>query len=180
MKQNYTIDQCGTPANSALAALKARAFAFSSLAPRAADVLRASLQPIGGTVVTAHAGQDLAGYVALWPLHVQSGGARHDVCLLGPLMVDPAMQGAGVGSDLMHTVLRQADAQGLPPVLLVGDAGYYERFGFRAGLAAGWDMPGLAAPSRMLLRPKGGAGALPTTGAVLPAFAPPCEKQAAA
>lgn len=180
MKQTYDISNGGAPAASAFASLKERAFAFRSLAPRGADVLRASLQPIDGTVVTACHDGALVGYVALWPLHLQSSTTARDLCLLGPLMVDPCVQGAGVGSALMQAVLHQADAQTLPPVLLVGDIAYYQRFGFQAGAASRWQMPGLAAPERMLVRASRAAAALPEIGAVLPAFAPPCEKQAAA
>ena len=40
---------------------------------------------------------------------------------------------AGVGSALMHAVLGAGDALGEPLVALLGDPGYYERFGFRLG-----------------------------------------------
>lgn len=50
---------------------------------------------------------------------------------LGPISVDPAHQGAGVGSALMHAVLGAADALGERLVVLVGDPGFYARFGFR-------------------------------------------------
>ncbi|HEX4830918.1 MAG TPA: N-acetyltransferase [Trebonia sp.] len=51
---------------------------------------------------------------------------------LGPLSVDPAHQGRGVGSALVHAVLGAADALGEPLVVLLGDPGYYARFGFAA------------------------------------------------
>ncbi|RKE06852.1 GNAT family N-acetyltransferase [Catellatospora citrea] len=50
---------------------------------------------------------------------------------LGPLSVHPGHQRAGVGSALMHAVLGGADALGEPLVALLGDPGYYRRFGFR-------------------------------------------------
>ena len=50
---------------------------------------------------------------------------------LGPLSVDPRQQGRGVGSALMHAVLAAADALDEPLVALLGDPGYYRRFGFR-------------------------------------------------
>jgi putative acetyltransferase len=49
---------------------------------------------------------------------------------LGPLSVLPAFQGVGVGKALMHTVLGAADALEEPLVALLGDPGYYSRFGF--------------------------------------------------
>ncbi|MDA8371700.1 MAG: N-acetyltransferase [Nocardiopsaceae bacterium] len=60
---------------------------------------------------------------------------------LGPVSVAPDHQGRGVGSALMHAVLGAADARGEPLVALLGDPGFYRRFGFRP--AAGY---GIAAP----------------------------------
>jgi putative acetyltransferase len=49
---------------------------------------------------------------------------------LGPLGVLPANHGTGVGTALMHAVLGAADALDQPAVFLLGDPGYYRRFGF--------------------------------------------------
>jgi putative acetyltransferase len=53
------------------------------------------------------------------------------VLALGPLGVRPGYQRRGIGLALMHTVLGAADAIGEPLVALLGDPGYYARFGFR-------------------------------------------------
>jgi len=53
------------------------------------------------------------------------------VLALGPLTVRPDRQRAGVGSALMHAVLGAGDALGEPLVALLGDPGYYGRFGFQ-------------------------------------------------
>jgi putative acetyltransferase len=50
---------------------------------------------------------------------------------LGPLSVRPDRQRRGVGSALVHTLLGAADALNEPLVALLGDPGYYQRFGFR-------------------------------------------------
>jgi putative acetyltransferase len=52
---------------------------------------------------------------------------------LGPLGVLPAAHGEGIGSALMHAVIGAADALGEPLIGLLGDPGYYGRFGFVAG-----------------------------------------------
>lgn len=62
--------------------------------------------------------------------------------LLGPLAVDPAYAGAGIGSALMRHAIAEAARLGHPAILLVGDAPYYERFGFSADKTAGLAMPG--------------------------------------
>jgi len=50
---------------------------------------------------------------------------------LGPLSVRPDWQRRGVGSALVHAILGAADALDEPLVALLGDSGYYGRFGFR-------------------------------------------------
>lgn len=49
---------------------------------------------------------------------------------LGPIGVDPARHGQGIGSALMHASIGAADASGEPAIILLGDPGYYGRFGF--------------------------------------------------
>lgn len=49
---------------------------------------------------------------------------------LGPVAVAPDQQGRSVGTALMTTVLRLAADAGEPLVALLGDPGYYARFGF--------------------------------------------------
>jgi putative acetyltransferase len=55
------------------------------------------------------------------------------VLALGPLSVRPGHQRAGLGSALVHAALGAGDALGEPLVVLLGDPGYYHRFGFRLG-----------------------------------------------
>ena len=50
---------------------------------------------------------------------------------LGPLGVHADQQLQGVGTALIHAVLGAADAVDEPFVALVGDPGFYRRFGFR-------------------------------------------------
>jgi putative acetyltransferase len=56
---------------------------------------------------------------------------------LGPISVHPEHQGQGVGSALMHAVLGAAEALGAPAVVLLGEPGYYSRFGFVAAAELG-------------------------------------------
>lgn len=56
---------------------------------------------------------------------------------LGPIGVRSAHQGGGVGSALMHAVLRAADALDEGVVVLLGHPGYYPRFGFRPAAELG-------------------------------------------
>lgn len=58
-------------------------------------------------------------------------GAAECWCLIGPLVVRPSRQRQGIGTALMTEALRRlrATARG---AALVGNTGYYGRFGFRA------------------------------------------------
>lgn len=92
------------------------------------------------------------GTVRLW--NVEAGISRDgnavDALLLGPLAVDGGSSGKGIGSALMRAALVEAKKRGHGAVLLVGDAAYYERFGFFAEKAQHLVMPGPFARARFL------------------------------
>jgi predicted N-acetyltransferase YhbS len=116
----------------------------------------------------------LAGSLRLW--HVATGDGR-PALLLGPLAVEPGLQGQGLGGRLTRSALNRAAALGHGAVLLVGDAPYYARFGFSAALARDLDMPGPVERHRFLgleLEPgalAGARGVLRPTGALQPHLA---------
>jgi predicted N-acetyltransferase YhbS len=79
------------------------------------------------SLVAAAPDGDVLGHVLCTRGHVDGTPALG----LGPLSVRPESQGRGVGSALVHAVLGAADALGEPLVALLGNPGYYRRFGFR-------------------------------------------------
>ncbi|WP_243311373.1 GNAT family N-acetyltransferase [Fundidesulfovibrio agrisoli] len=77
------------------------------------------------------------GHIALSPAAV--GQDEEGWLLLGPVGVLPEMQGRGVGSALVREALARMRGAGASGVVLVGDPGYYARFGFLS-------LPGLGYP----------------------------------
>ncbi|MDP3958957.1 MAG: N-acetyltransferase [Pseudorhodobacter sp.] len=86
----------------------------------------------------------LAAVIRYWPVAVAGQAAL----LLGPVAVHPTRQGEGLGALLISESLTQARRLGWQRVLLVGDAPYYGRFGFRK--LEGVVMPPPTNPERVL------------------------------
>lgn len=86
----------------------------------------------------------LAGAIRFWPVHV---GAQ-DALLLGPVAVHPTRQGEGIGAALIRDSLWKAEDSHWQRVILVGDAPYYQRFGFER--LDGVEMPPPTNPERVL------------------------------
>lgn len=101
--------------------------------------LRAGRQPANGLSLVSEGRGEVVGTVRLWPVRAGTAGPA---LLLGPLAVDCAVQGAGFGAALMREALARAARLGHGAVLLVGDAPYYERFGFSADMARVLTLPG--------------------------------------
>jgi predicted N-acetyltransferase YhbS len=68
----------------------------------------------------------LRGSVRFWPARIGS----ETILLLGPLAVDSAERGRGIGVSLMQAGIAAARAQGFGAILLVGDESYYGKAGF--------------------------------------------------
>ncbi|TCP62869.1 putative N-acetyltransferase YhbS [Rhodovulum bhavnagarense] len=86
----------------------------------------------------------LAAAIRYWPVRV--GGVP--ALLLGPIAVHPTRQGEGLGAALIRASLERARDLGHARVMLVGDAPYYERFGFAR--LNGVIMPPPTNPERVL------------------------------
>ena len=86
----------------------------------------------------------LAAAIRYWPVSV---GAR-PVLLLGPVAVHPTRQGEGLAGLLIRDSLGRAREAGWERVMLVGDAPYYQRFGFSR--LEGVRMPPPTNPARVL------------------------------
>lgn len=107
--------------------------------------LRDNIPPVAGlSLVARDRDAILAGAIRFWP--VRLGG--HPALLLGPVAVHPTRQGEGLGALLIQGSLDRARAAGWDRVMLVGDAPYYNRFGFWK--LNGVEMPPPTNPDRVL------------------------------
>lgn len=113
---------------------------------KSSERLREGRLPAEGLALIAERDGVVIGTVRLW--HVAAGGKA--VLLLGPLAVAPALQGEGVGKAMMREAIWRAACHGHGAILLVGDAGYYERFGFSGDPTRDLAMPGPVERERFL------------------------------
>jgi predicted N-acetyltransferase YhbS len=112
---------------------------------KSSEKIRRNRVPAEGLALVARdAAGHVIGTVRLWNIEagISPEGNPIDALLLGPLAVDAAHEGKGIGGALMRAAIAQAHERGHGAVLLVGDAAYYERFGFFAEKTAHLVMPG--------------------------------------
>lgn len=129
----------------AIERLHERAFGPGRFA-RTAFRLREGTPPDPALSFASHVGTFLVGSVRMTPIRAGDGPGL----MLGPLTVDPAFEGRGIGAALMQQALAAARAGGHELVLLVGDVPYYARFGFRPVKPGQLVLPGPADPGRFL------------------------------
>ncbi len=129
----------------AIERLHERAFGPGRFA-RSAYLLRERAAAMPELCFSALVGTLLVGSVRVSPILAGSVPAL----VLGPLTVDPAFENRGIGSALMNTTLTRARETGHRLVILVGDAPYYARFGFRPIPQGQLEMPAPVDPARFL------------------------------
>lgn len=126
----YLYDTCFAPGRQALSSYRLRA---CDPVPDLSRIVRDEFD----AVVAA---------IRYWPVRVGDDVAL----LLGPIAVHPTRQGEGLGGLLMRDTLERAADKGWSRVILVGDAPYYNRFGFMRDMALGLDYPPPTNPDRLL------------------------------
>ncbi|NVZ71864.1 GNAT family N-acetyltransferase [Pseudomonas costantinii] len=83
----------------------------------------------------------VVGHVAISPVNISSGATGWYG--LGPISVWPDRQGQGIGSMLMKAALAELQRLGAAGCVVLGDPGYYGRFGFKT--SPGLELPGVPA-----------------------------------
>jgi predicted N-acetyltransferase YhbS len=95
---------------------------------------------------TALVGTLLVGSVRMTPV----SAGEVPALMLGPLTVEPAFEGRGIGAALTGRAIETAREKGHGLVLLVGDEPYYSRFGFKRIPPRRLELPGPVNPDRFL------------------------------
>jgi predicted N-acetyltransferase YhbS len=129
--------------------------------------LRENRLPAEGLAFAAQKNGRLVGTLRFWSI----AAGEHDALLLGPIAIDPSLRSCGLGGRMIRHGLFTARALGHGAVLLVGDAPYYQRFGFSRDGAENLELPGPVDLARFLaleLQPgalDGARGLVRATGA---------------
>lgn len=111
--------------------------------------LREGNAPVPGlSLVTRDPALGLVGSISFWPLRI--GAEAEPALLLGPLAVHPERQNLGIGLGLMRDGIERARALGHKLIILVGDAPYYARVGFKQIPQGRLGLPGTVDPKRFL------------------------------
>ena len=157
-------------------ALLDRAFGPARLA-KTAERLREGRLPADGLSFAACDGEDaLVGTLRFWPVRLGEGC---NGLLLGPVAVDAGHRGTGLGGRMIRRGLAIARQLGHGAVILVGDAPYYQRFGFAAAPAARLTLPG-PVDRRRVLALELAPGALATAEGLVRASGKPVDRRLAA
>jgi predicted N-acetyltransferase YhbS len=114
---------------------------------KTSERLREGRRPARGLALVARRAGKLVGTLRLWPVVTANG---HICLLLGPLAVAADVRSLGIGAALMWQAMYKAKTLGHRAVLLVGDAAYYNRFGFAAEKTGALRMPGPYERERLL------------------------------
>ncbi len=141
---------------------------------KASYSVRSGVTAIAELSFVARIENRVVGTVRFWPVQVQVRNSRAvtQALLLGPLAIDPMVQGCKLGSKLMEVALSTAKAHKAGPILLVGAESYYSRFGFmrlsdhRLALTGGFDA------DRILVLAGHALASLPKDGIIEPMPSP--------
>jgi predicted N-acetyltransferase YhbS len=114
---------------------------------KTAERLREGRYPADKLSFVADDDGHVVGTVRLW--HVCAGPGC-PALLLGPLAVEEAQRGLGIGGALMRHAIAAARRRNHRAIVLVGDADYYTRFGFSGEKMSALWLPGPFERDRLL------------------------------
>ena len=101
------------------------------------DQLRSGGNYIPELALVAEENGILVGHIMLTKIDVVNGEVKNETLLLAPISVALTCRSQGIGSALIKESFRLAKEMGYKSVVLVGDPGYYHRFGFKSAIHFG-------------------------------------------
>lgn len=138
-------------ADGTVEALVERAFRANPTAVepgRLATRLRAGATALDGLCLAVRQGGTLRASLQSWPVTLEAGLSRMSLVLIGPVAVEPEWHDRGLGGALMTAAVARLDRA----AVLVGDPGYYGRWGFTADATRRWRVDGEVERDRLLIR----------------------------
>ncbi|MBM3533184.1 MAG: N-acetyltransferase [Alphaproteobacteria bacterium] len=105
--------------------------------------------PLAALSLVARKRGSIVGSLRFWPVEIERGA---DAVLLGPLAVEPALRGQGIGKALVAKGLTQAARSGYGLCLVSGDPDYYRPFGFVPADPLGLALPGPVTPGHFQVK----------------------------
>ncbi len=79
----------------------------------------------------------IIGHIMLTKMPVKTAEGAYEALLLAPISVVLGHRGKGIGTQMIETVFAKASEMDFGAVILAGDPGYYERFGFKTSTEFG-------------------------------------------
>ncbi len=128
--------------------------------------LRASEAYVPDLALVAEAAGAVVGHLLLTRVTITGGALSVAALALGPLSVVPAWQRQGIGSALIAAAHARACGMGFAAIVVLGDGGYYRRFGYRRLSGFGLTMPFDAPDAHCRILPLD-SDALPESGRVV-------------
>ncbi|HEX3082369.1 MAG TPA: N-acetyltransferase [Candidatus Saccharimonadia bacterium] len=119
-------------------------------------LIRASDNYVPSLALVAERDGRVVGHVMLSYAALESDTGEHQkVLTLSPVSVEPDLQKQGIGSHMIREVIRRADEQGAPMIVLEGHPEYYPKFGFKpaAELGVTFKLPDWAPPEAAMALP---------------------------
>ena len=116
----------------AISAVTKAAFAQLAISNQTEQFIIKALRNANALIISlvAEMEKKVVGHIAFSPVTISDDSP--DWYGLGPISVLPELQKQGIGKSLMGEGLSLLKSLGAKGCVLVGDPGYYERFGFRS------------------------------------------------
>lgn len=96
-------------------------------------IIRASQDYLPELSRVAELNGEIVGAVYYTKAWIEDGKTKHEIVTFGPLAVEPTLEGNDIGGTLMRETIKLAREAGVSGIALMGEPGYYPRFGFRRG-----------------------------------------------